>query len=136
MRRLSIDGDVGSRNATLKASTSRSISPFPSEIVAKKQKRQFTSPDGTPWRVDVTSPGSSNAMVVFRHPNARTTELDRYAWFISRGAEATDVTARLNKGRVLESLADADLQRLFRRSMPVTTSRRPPDVAPDRSGVG
>jgi hypothetical protein len=100
--------------------------------VAKKQKRLFTTPDGTPWRVDVASPGSSNAMVVFRHPDGRTNEFDRYAWFISHGAEATDVTARLNKGRVLESLADADLERLFRRSMPVTTSRRPPDVAPDR----
>ena len=104
--------------------------------MAKKQKRLFTSPDGTPWIVDVTSPGSSNAMVVFRHPDGRTTEFDRYAWFISHGAEATDVTARLNKGRVLESLADADLTRLFRRSMPVTTSRRPPDPAPEGSHAG
>lgn len=110
--------------------------PFPSEIVAKKQKRSFTSPDGTPWRVEVTSPGSSNAMVVFRHPDGRSTAFDRYAWFISHGAEATDVTARLNKGRVLESLADADIARLFRRSMPVTTSRRPPDRAPEGSRAG
>ena len=92
--------------------------------MAKKQKRVFTSPDGIPWHVDVTSPGASNAMVVFRHPDGRTTQLDRYAWFISHGAEATDVTARLNRGRVLESLAAADLQPLFRRSTPVTTKRR------------
>jgi hypothetical protein len=104
--------------------------------VAKKQKRRFTSPDGTPWGVDVTSPGSSNAMVVFRHLDGRTTELDRYAWYISNAAEATDVTARLNKGRVLESLADADLERLFRRSMPVTTARQRPDRAPEGSRAG
>jgi hypothetical protein len=86
--------------------------------------------------VDVTSPGSSNAMVVFRHPDGRTNEFDRYAWYISHGAEATDVTARLNRGRVLDSLADADLERLFRRSMPVTTARHPPDRAPDRDLAG
>ena len=75
-------------------------------------------------------------MVVFRHPDGRTNEFDRYAWFISHGAEANDVTARLNKGRVLDSLADADLARLFRRSMPVTASRRPPDRAPEGSRAG
>ena len=62
--------------------------------------RSFTGPDGTNWRVDVQSPGSSNAMVVFRHPDGRTNSLDRYAWFITKGAEAHDVTARLNKRTV------------------------------------
>jgi hypothetical protein len=118
-----------------KASTNVDLTSSPS-IVAKKQKRVFTSADGTPWRVDVTSPGSSNAMVVFRHPDGRTNEFDRYAWYLSHGAEATDVTARLNKGRVLESLADADLARLFRRSMPVTTARERPDRAPEGSRAG
>ena len=75
-------------------------------------------------------------MVVFRHPDSQTSGLDRYAWFISHGTEATDVTARLNKGRVLESLADTDLARLFRRSMPVSTTRRPPDRAPEGSRAG
>ena len=50
--------------------------------------------------------------------------LDRYAWYITKGAEAHDVTARLDKRTVLDSLADADVQRLFRRSMPVSTARR------------
>ena len=85
--------------------------------------RSFTGPDGTTWRVEIRSPGSSNAMVLFRHPDGRTSRLDRYAWYISRSPEAHDVTARLNKGAVLESLADADFQRLFRRSMPVTNAR-------------
>jgi len=62
-------------------------------------------------------------MVVFRHPDGRTTTLDRYAWYISRGAEVSDVTTRQNKGSVLDSLADADFKRLFRRSMPVSTVR-------------
>ena len=62
-------------------------------------------------------------MVVFRHPDSSTTRLDRYAWFISRSPEKHDVTARLDKRAVLDSLADADFQRLFRRSMPVTTAR-------------
>ena len=90
------------------------------------QRRTFTAPDGTTWRVEVTSPGSSNAMVVFRHPDGRTARLDRYAWYITRGAEAHDVTARLDRRAVLDSLGDADIQRLFRRSMPVSTDRRAP----------
>ena len=69
-------------------------------------------------------------MVVFRHPDARTTRLDRYAWYISRGAESQDVTARLNKKTVLDSLGDPDVQRLFRRSMPITTAREQPAAAP------
>ena len=93
--------------------------------------RSFTGPDGTNWKVEIQSPGSSNAMVRFRHPDGRTTRLDRYAWYITRGAEAHDVTARLNRQGVLDSLGDADLQRLFRRSMPVSTDRR---VAAEVSG--
>ena len=85
--------------------------------------RSFTGPDGTNWKVEVQSPGASNAMVLFRHPDARTSQLDRYAWYINAGAEANDVTARLNRGTVLDSLTDANLQRLYRRSMPVSTSR-------------
>lgn len=88
--------------------------------------RSFTGPDGTPWKVEIQSPGSSNAMVLFRHPDGRTTRLDRYAWYITRGAEAHDVTARLDKRTVLDSLGDADVERLFRRSMPVSTDRRFP----------
>jgi hypothetical protein len=92
--------------------------------------RSFKGPDGTDWRVEVRSPGSSNAMVVFRHPDARSSRLDRYAWYISRSADAHDVTARLKPKGVLESLGDADFARLFRRSMPVTTVRGAPDPAP------
>jgi hypothetical protein len=85
--------------------------------------RSFTGPDGTRWTVAIQSPGSSNAMVLFRHPDARTASLDRYAWYITSGSEAHDVTARLDKRAVLDSLGDTDVQRLFRRSMPVSTDR-------------
>ena len=88
--------------------------------------RSFTGPDGTNWKVEIQSPGSSNAMVLFRNPDGRSSSLDRYAWYITRGAEAHDVTARLNRQSVLDSLGDADLQRLFRRSMAVSTDRRTP----------
>jgi hypothetical protein len=87
--------------------------------------RSFTGPDGTTWKVEVTSPGASNAMVIFRHPDGRTSRRDRYAWYLNAGAEAHDVTARLNKRNVLDSLGDADVQRLYRRSMPVTPSQAP-----------
>jgi hypothetical protein len=62
-------------------------------------------------------------MVLFRHPDGSTTRLDRYAWYLNRGSESQDVSARLDRGAVLKSLADADLQRLLRRSMPVSTAR-------------
>ena len=84
--------------------------------------RTFTAPDGTTWTVAVQSPGSSNAIVLFRHPDRSSTRLDRYAWYINHGAEAHDVTARLDKKAVLDALKDGDVQRLFRRSMPVSTN--------------
>jgi hypothetical protein len=86
--------------------------------------RAFTGPDGTTWGVEVQNPGASNAVVLFRHPDGDTTRLHRYAWYITRGAESQNVTGRLNKRDVLDSLTDADIQRLFRRSMPVSTNRR------------
>ena len=86
--------------------------------------RAFNGPDGTTWGVEVQNPGASNAVVVFRHPDGETTGLHRYAWYITSGAESQNVTGRLNRRAVLDSLADADLQRLFRRSMPVSTDRR------------
>lgn len=91
--------------------------------------RSFTGPDGTTWKVEVQSPGASNAMVVFRHPDGRTSRRDRYAWYINQGTEAHDVTARLNRRNVLDSLGDADVQRLYRRSMPVSPTSRGPSTA-------
>lgn len=85
--------------------------------------RFFDAPDGTRYGVTVSNPGASNAIVVFRHPDGNAASRDRYAWYINHGPEARSVTARMKKEQVLDALADADLARLFRRSMPVTTGR-------------
>jgi hypothetical protein len=93
----------------------------------------FQSPDGVYWRVDVDLPGSSNAMVIFRHLDGESSRLDRYNWFISHGPEARSVTSRLSKQKVLDSLDDADLGRLYRRSMPIS---RPDPQLPGQASNG
>ena len=85
--------------------------------------KDFHAPDGVHWKVEVSSPGASNAMVIFHHPDGRTARRDRYAWYITTGPEARSVTARLSPPAVLESLGERDIARLFRRSMPVHTER-------------
>jgi hypothetical protein len=82
--------------------------------------KTYTAPDGTNWSVGVQSPGSSNAMIVFRHPDGRTSRLDRYNWIISQGPEARSVTSRLSPEKVLEQLDPATITRLFQRSMSVS----------------
>lgn len=86
--------------------------------------KSFTAPDGVIWGVTVQSPSSSNAMIMFRHPDGRTSRLDRYNWVINQGPEARSVTARLVPDQVLEQLNDASITRLFARSMAVSR----PDV--------
>jgi len=90
-------------------------------------KKSYRSPDGVIWTVDVDLPGSSNAMVIFRHPDGNSTRQDRYNWFISRGPEARSVTSRLSKQKVLEVLDDSSLDALFRRSMRIS---RPDPLVP------
>lgn len=96
-------------------------------LLGKKKKasrallRHFRSPDGTVWRVAVRAPSSSNAMVVFHHPDGSTSRKDRYAWHVNYGAEARDVTARLREPEVLEALTEENLVLLYRRSMPIST---------------
>src|SRR3712207_2361852 len=90
--------------------------------------RDFRSPDGIPWRVAVRAPGSSNAMVVFHHPDGRTSRNDRYAWHVTHGPEARDVVARLDPADVLDSLTERDLVLLYRRSMPIFTSIPVPEA--------
>jgi hypothetical protein len=80
----------------------------------------YQSPDGVLWRVTVDLPGSSNAMVVFRHPDGASSRKDRYNWYISRGPEARSVTSRLSKEKVLAALDQATLAHLFRRSMRIS----------------
>ena len=82
--------------------------------------KTFRSPDGTVWGVQVTNAGASNAVVTFRHPNGGSSRNDRYNWFLSNGPEAKSVTGRLDLKKVAESLTEADLAMLFRRSMAVS----------------
>lgn len=82
--------------------------------------KTITAPDGTTWGVDIQSPGSSNAMIIFRHPDGRTSRLDRYNWVLNQGPEARSVTARVSPETVLEALDEAEIKRLFQRSMAVS----------------
>jgi hypothetical protein len=91
--------------------------------------KSYTAPDGTTWGVSVVTPGASNAMILFRHPDGRTSRLDRYNWIINRGPEARSVTARLDADRVLDQLDAGTIMRLFHRSMPV--SRKDPLKGPE-----
>ncbi|SRR5258705_500453 len=91
--------------------------------------RRYTAPDGVEWGVEVELPGSSNAMVVFRHPDASSARRDRYNWYISRAPEARSVTSRLSPKRVLEEIDDVSLGRLFSRSMPVSRPAIEPNLA-------
>ena len=85
--------------------------------------REYRSNDGTRWRVDVRGLGASNAMIVFHHPAGKTSRLDRYAWEIWNGPESRNVTSRVTREKVMQSLDDESLQRLFRRSMPISNPR-------------
>ena len=89
----------------------------------KNSNKEFVSQDGTPWLVVVQSPGASNAMVLFRHPDPASSSNDRYAWYQWKGAEAAAVRTRLKPQDVLARLTDADLKMLFRRSMPVQSTQ-------------
>ena len=90
---------------------------------------KFVSPDGTEWMVVVDLPASSNAMVVFRHPDGESARRDRYNWFISNGPEARSVTSRLDPGRVMKLLDQDMLAKLFKRSMPVSRPAIEPNLA-------
>jgi hypothetical protein len=89
-----------------------------------KNAKTYTAPDGTVWGVTVQSPGSSNALIMFRHPDGTSSRLDRYNWVITSGPESRSVTATLSPQKVLDQLDAGTIMRLFQRSMPV--SRRDP----------
>jgi hypothetical protein len=93
----------------------------------------WRSPDGITWVVDVDLPGSSNAMVIFRHPDGMSARKDKYAWYISNGPEARSVTSRLSRAKVLDALSDADIARLYRRAMNIS---RPDPLLPAQASDG
>ena len=96
-------------------------------------KKTWRSPDGIEWLIDVDLAGSSNAMVIFRHPAGASSRLDRYNWFISNGPEARSVTSHLSKAKVLASPGDRELSALYRRSMRIS---RPDSLLPAPASNG
>jgi hypothetical protein len=100
--------------------------------MSKKNRRTYRAPDGTVWGVEVDLPGSSNAMILFRHPDGGTARKDRYNWVISSGPEARSVTSRLEPTRVMEGLDDEEIAALFRRSMRISA----PATLLERRGNG
>jgi hypothetical protein len=84
-------------------------------------KREYQTPDGLRWKVLVKLPSHSSAMLVFEHPDGQSSKLDRYAWINS--IRTTDPRERLSAKDVTERLTDADVARLFRRSMMVSANR-------------
>ena len=74
-----------------------------------KSKKTYTAPDGVTWKVIVQAPGSSNAMILFRHPDGQS--------------------SRLDPEKILEGLDAGTIMRLFQRSMSV--SRKDPLQAPE-----
>lgn len=91
--------------------------------------KSFKAPDGTEWKVEAALPGSSNVMIVFRHPDGESSRMDRYNWFISKGPEARSVTSRLSTKDVLKQLDDAAIAMLFSRSMPVSRPAIEPNLS-------
>jgi hypothetical protein len=89
--------------------------------MTKKVAREYTSPDGIRWRVLVKLPSHSSAMLVYQHPDGVSSKLDRYAWINS--VQTTDPRERLSADQIGERLTDADVARLFRRSMMVSWNR-------------
>jgi hypothetical protein len=89
--------------------------------------KPWRSPDGIEWLIDVDLAGSSNAMVIFRHPDGASARQDRYNWYLCTGPEARSVTSRLSPEKILDGLGDADLARLYRRSMKIS---RPDPLLP------
>jgi len=92
--------------------------------------REYQSPDGLTWKVDVRLPSHSSAMLIFQHPDGRSSAGDRYAWINS--PTTTDLRERLSAKSLLDSLSDDDLGRLFRRSMMVSAARSGGAGYPDR----
>jgi hypothetical protein len=85
--------------------------------------REYRSPDGLNWKVVVKLPSHSSAMLIFQHPDGRSSAGDRYAWMNVSGATALNPRERLQAKALLDGLTDADLARLFRRSMQVSGNR-------------
>ena len=87
-----------------------------------KATRPWTQDDGTRWNVEVQLAGASSALIVWKNVNRH---VDRYVTWQAPESEARSVTAKLGERDVLSRLSDADLTRLFRRSVTVSAGSTP-----------
>ena len=101
--------------------------------MATKVMRTYRSTDGTDWGVEIITPSNSSAMILFRHPHGDSSGRDRYNTVQWHGSEARNVTARLDKTEVLESLSESEIAMLFRRSRPIQTHNAAPVALPNES---
>ncbi len=84
----------------------------------KSAKRSYEAPDGASWKVRVTLPSHSSALVLFQHSDGQSVAGDRYAWI--QAPDAGDPREHLKAKKLLEGLSDADIATLFRKSMAVS----------------
>ena len=89
------------------------------------EMQTFRSPDDTEWGVAIELTGASNVLVVFHHPDGRTSRKDRYAWMNWRGAEASNVKATVDPAAVRAMLTGPLIASLFRRSALIGSGRGP-----------
>ncbi|MGQ0767539.1 MAG: hypothetical protein ACT4OZ_17985 [Gemmatimonadota bacterium] len=85
--------------------------------------KKFQAPDGTWWGVEVKMPTHSGALVIFLHPDGDTARHNRYAWINSSRPEASDPRSVLPVRSAADALTENEMARLFRRSMPIESSR-------------
>lgn len=95
----------------------------PISLLKSEYMREYRSPDGLTWKVLVKLPSHSSAMLVFQHPDGRSSAGDRYAWLNVSSATALNPRERLSADALADSLTDDQIARLFRRSMVVSGNR-------------
>lgn len=88
-----------------------------------KGMKPFRTADGTEWGVEVQLPTFSNSLIVFHHPDGRSSRRDRYAWYDWRGPESNDPGAKVSAEKVMGALNEQVLTDLFKRSMPIGFGR-------------
>lgn len=87
--------------------------------------RAYRSPDGVEWTLEVELPGTTSALVLFRHPDGRSARQDRYNWYQAQPDQIPGGGHRVRPADVLASLTDAQIAMLYRRSMRVSSADDP-----------
>jgi hypothetical protein len=88
--------------------------------------RDFRAPDGSSWSVEIRTPGTSTALIVFR-PVSGVDGSDRYTNYIAPDGERSGVMGRLDAAVVLDAIDERAIAKAFRVSVPVNARRSPLD---------